>query len=89
MPLKEFVDFGYLHELNRQFLHPLGLAISVMEDSDDGTVVFDTIWHTSDPDGMIFAEAVLDKEKTKRVMAEQVKKKAYRKKVLGYEIQPT
>ena len=27
MPIKEFRERGYLQELNRRFLHPLGLAL--------------------------------------------------------------
>lgn len=29
MDMQEFREFGYLQEVNRQFLHPLGLAFSV------------------------------------------------------------
>lgn len=37
MDLTEFVDDGFLQEANRQFFHPLGLALTVMRE-DDGTV---------------------------------------------------
>lgn len=29
LPVREFVDGGYLQEVNRKFLHPLGLALEV------------------------------------------------------------
>ena len=29
LDLGEFVEFGYLQEVNRTFLHPLGLALAV------------------------------------------------------------
>ena len=32
MNIKEFRDTGYLHELNRLFLHPLGLAMEISID---------------------------------------------------------
>lgn len=34
MPLDEFRALGYLQEVNRHFLHPLGLAIFVIADED-------------------------------------------------------
>ncbi len=34
--IKEFREFGYLQEVNRRFLHPLGLALEVVIDDDDG-----------------------------------------------------
>jgi len=36
MDIAEFREFGYLQELSRCFLHPLGLTLEVMVD-DDGT----------------------------------------------------
>lgn len=30
--IAEFREFGYLHEINRQLLHPLGLALEVVQD---------------------------------------------------------
>ena len=35
VPLEEFVRKGYLQEVNRQFLHPLGLALQVTVDNGD------------------------------------------------------
>jgi hypothetical protein len=32
MNIKEFREFGYLQELNRKYLHPLGLALEVTID---------------------------------------------------------
>lgn len=54
--LTEFRDLGILQELNRQFLHPLGLAIFVTV-ADDGKVlqiggVYD---FRDDPDGVLYA----------------------------------
>lgn len=35
MNLKEFRDFGFLQEVNRNFFHPLGLAMGVYWDEND------------------------------------------------------
>ena len=54
MDPKEFLDEGFLQEANRQFFHPLGLALEVYE-NEDGTVTLSGIWdYRDDPEGMIF-----------------------------------
>ena len=56
MPVKEFRREGYLQELNRQFLHPLGLALEVIVE-DDGSETLGGIWdYRSDPEGIRYAE---------------------------------
>ena len=37
MDLNEFLDAGYLQEVNRLFFHPLGLALAFLQDDVDGT----------------------------------------------------
>jgi hypothetical protein len=34
--IKEFIELGYLQELNRKFLHPLGLCLEIETTCDDG-----------------------------------------------------
>jgi hypothetical protein len=41
--IKEFREKGYLQELNRQFLHPLGLALEITI-NDDGTEIISGVW---------------------------------------------
>ncbi len=41
--IKEFREKGYLQELNRRFLHPLGLALEISID-DDGNEKLGGIW---------------------------------------------
>jgi hypothetical protein len=54
--LKEFRDFGYLQELNRRFLHPLGLAL-VMAQKEDGTLSILGIQDgRDDPEGIVFSD---------------------------------
>jgi hypothetical protein len=41
--IKEFRELGYLQELNRRFLHPLGLALEIIID-DNGEEKLGGIW---------------------------------------------
>lgn len=41
MSIKEFREKGYLQELNRQFLHPLGLALAITVSEDYETTTSD------------------------------------------------
>ena len=52
LPVKEFRREGYLQELNRLFLHPLGLALEVIVE-EDGTETLGGIWdYRNDIDGI-------------------------------------
>ena len=52
--IKEFRELGFLQELNRQFLHPMGLALEVIKD-DDGNEKLGGIWdYRDDPEGIIY-----------------------------------
>lgn len=85
--IKEFREFGYLQEVNRKFLHPLGLALSVSIDGD--IIKLDGIWdYRDDDEGMIFDNEILDVDKAKRVNEAYQEKAKYRKKRFGWEIQP-
>ena len=64
--VKEFTELRILQEINRQFLHPLGLALSV-ETSDSGEWGFGPIWdYRHDAEGMIFDPSVLNSESGRR-----------------------
>ena len=55
MDVKEFRELGYLQELNRQFLHPLGLALEVVIDDDTGNESFGGVWDLpADPEGISY-----------------------------------
>lgn len=60
---KEFRDKGFLQEANRQFFHPLGLALSVIIDDDTGEVIgLGGVWDYRDgPEGMFFGKDLLGK----------------------------
>lgn len=50
--IAEFRREGYLQEINRRFLHPLGLALEVVHD-DDGSWRLGGVWDCrDDPEGI-------------------------------------
>jgi hypothetical protein len=74
MSVNEFVEQGFLQEVNRLFFHPRGLALSVWED-DDGNHTLLNIWDSRDDlEGIAFADECLNSpeaiEKVKIVEAE-------------------
>lgn len=86
--LKEFVEHGYLQEVNRQFFHPLGLALEVVVD-DDGSVTLGGVWDCRDDlEGVTFAAGVIDGDKAMRVAAELDHRRVARVKRLGGMVQP-
>ncbi|MCL4295752.1 MAG: hypothetical protein KJ077_08495 [Anaerolineae bacterium] len=89
MDIKEFREFGYLQELNRQFLHPLGLALEVVADDETGEFRLGGIFDCrDDPEGMIFGMGHIDPKKAARVQVAWHQKEEARIKKLGYIIQP-
>ena len=86
MSVKKFRQLGLLHELNRQFLHPLGLAIEVEIDPQTGDEKFGRIWDcTSDPEGIIFGKLNTEKmDKAKEFIDARHNSREAR---LGYIIQ--
>jgi len=86
--IKEFMDFGFLHECNRKFLHPLGLALEVTTE-ENGTVYISGVWdYRDDPEGINFSEETLDPEKVERVEKVFKDRSDKRQELLGYVIQP-
>ena len=64
----EFVNEGFLQEANRQFFHPLGLALEVEIDDDGNAVGISRIWdYRDDAEGMLFGH--IDTEKIQKVQA--------------------
>lgn len=88
--IKEFREFGYLQELNRQFLHPLGLALEVIIEKT-GEESLGGVWdYRDDPEGLFFQDLTRDMnyEKATNVEKEAVKKEKERLKTIGFRIQP-
>jgi len=90
MTVAEFRELGYLQEVNRRFLHPLGLALSVAVDSETGEESFGGIWDCrDDPEGLIFdAFHLAEWERAIFVHGEWADRCATREKSLGWAIQP-
>ena len=64
--IKEFRKLGFLQELNRQFLHPMGLALEVVVDEETGEEKLGGIWdYRNDPEGIIYDIANSDEERIK------------------------
>jgi hypothetical protein len=52
--IKEFREKGYLQELYRRFLHPLGLALSVKIDENDNEIL-GSVWdYRNDKEGIYY-----------------------------------
>jgi hypothetical protein len=79
---QEFIDFGYLQELNRRFLHPLGLALGL---GPDGTCKIADC--RDDLEGIIYTEG-LSYDKARRVINEELNRDVERLRRLGYIVQP-
>lgn len=85
--IAEFRDKGYLQELNRRFLHPLGMALEVRI-NEEGTQELGGVWdYRDDPKGMFYDGIDLE-EKALSVEAEWKAKRATREAALGYMVQP-
>lgn len=89
MNIREFQEAGYLQEVNRQFLHPLGLALSIEFNDENDCWRLYGIWdYRDDPEGIIFDHGILKQVKADRVHAEQVGKAIARIRRFGFIVQP-
>ncbi len=87
--IKDFVELGFLQELNRQFLHPAGMALSVQVD-DEGTYTFGRVWDCrDDPEGLIYVKGVLDKSKEVEYKKLHDSKFMTRQSKFGWSVQPS
>ena len=88
LDLGEFVDLGFLQEVNRQFFHPLGLALEVTIE-DDGRTWLSGIWdYRDDPEGIRFGPNMLDQAKADLVEKLRQSKISARKNLQGSAVQP-
>jgi len=85
---QEFRETGFLQEVNRQFMHPLGLAFSVIVDNETGQETLGPIWdYRDDPEGIRYGDDV-DSSKAANVRALWVSKEESRLNRWGWMIQP-
>lgn len=96
--IKEFRERGYLQEVNRQFFHPLGLALEIKID-EDGKESLGGVWDYRDDDsGIHFAltnPEFTDKDRLESfnkkynfIENEFKNRKSKREKILGFFIEP-
>lgn len=88
MDVKDFRELGYLQELNRQFLHPMGLALEVVVE-EDGTERLGGVWdYREDAEGIHYGDDMISDAKAERVIREARDRLNARFEALGYWIQP-
>lgn len=78
-------ELGILQELNRLLLHPIGIAAEV--NLEDGTLRMQD--HRDSPDGVIYAEGVIDWRKSHAFSELAKARMEARTATLGFLIQPT
>jgi hypothetical protein len=89
MNLDEFRSEGFLLEVNRQFFHPLGLAIFLRYDNNGNAIGMGIYDWRNDPEGTIYSAFTDgDKEKTERVKKLWDEKAKVRQERFGFIVQP-
>jgi len=84
--IREFRTEGYVQELNRQFLHPLGLALEITQE-DNGIEYISGVWdYRDDPEVILLSNP--DVGKAKRVAKHAKVRHATRKDKCGFVVQP-
>ncbi len=93
MDIDEFYKEGYVQELNRQFLHPLGLALYISTDDASSEIKVGVLDDRADPEGIRFSDEIVTAESYKAkanfIKEQQDVRAAARLEALGYIIQPT
>ena len=88
MDIAEFRRLGYLQEVNRCFLHKLGLALEVVIDDKTGEERLGGIWdYRDDPEGMAFGDAP-DLDKAVYILNERKRREGARFDRWGWIEQP-
>lgn len=86
MTAVDFRNEGFLQEVNRQFFHPLGLALALDVDSgiDDEGYLRVQVWdERDDPEGWFFGKNEMSKEKADKVEELRISKADERCRQLG------
>lgn len=87
MTITEFRELGLLQEINRQVLHPMGLALAVKY--VDGKEVIDCLIDArDDPEGMCFDNEDISVNYYTNFYKLFNEKRKNRIKYLGYHVQP-
>jgi hypothetical protein len=87
--IAEFRRLGFVQELNRRFLHPLGLALEVVL-NEDGTETLGGVWdYREDPEGIYYAD-LPEEAQIKAYAMDELWLQRYRARTaaLGWMVQP-
>jgi len=92
--IKEFREKGYLQELNRRFLHPLGMALEIRQ--ENGVETLGGIWdYREDEEGIYYDLVNSDEERIETfskneqfVFDEMMKRSEKRTEMFGSNIEP-
>lgn len=87
MDLTEFWEDGFLQEANRQFFHPLGLALEVAIAADGSATLGGVRDYREDIEGMILGHRP-DATKAENVAAEAERHREERMRLMGAVVQP-
>ncbi len=82
LSVKEFRELGFLQEVNRQILHPLGLALVVVRDAG-GNERFGKVWDCRDDREGITFDPGPSSNKASAVETERFRHVEARQKLLG------
>lgn len=88
MNIHEFQKLGYLQEINRQFLHPLGLSLVIKIDDQGNKDLHAINDHRDDAEGVMFKPRMLDKKKADFIAREMDKRGKIRLSQHGFILQP-
>lgn len=93
MDVEEFVAFGYLQEINRRLLHPMGLALMVQLTESGEHQLGGIIDARNDREGFIFSDDTGQPRGPSRAKAERVEtelkvRAETREQNFGWVVQP-
>jgi len=94
--IREFRESGFLQELNRKFLHPMGMALEVIIDDEDGSESLGGIWDYREDDEGVYYDIEHSDEETIKSFTKKAKfvEEHYNKvtqkrfKKLGFIVEP-
>lgn len=87
MNAEDFRNEGFLQEVNRQFFHPLGLALALDVESgiDDEGYLRVQVWdERGDPEGWFFSKGEIDSRKAFNVKSLRTSKSQLRNRLLNH-----
>lgn len=90
VPLDHLLDGGYVQEVNRQFFHPLGLALSVTTDDKTEERSLEVLDYRDDSEGVVFVDLSSREsmDKAALIAAEWAQRQDVRCERLGWVVQP-